>query len=101
MRNARNSKRTRSLTHFGTYGFLSLMLSAQMAFADVADKVDRARVNNKENTRSEHTDLKKTVRKVKGKSSKVQDVKDRVSDARKDSQDEIHYGERKAKREAE
>lgn len=52
----------RSLTRFGTYGFMSVLLAAQMAaspqlFANASEKSDR-RADSKKATRVQKRDLK-------------------------------------------
>lgn len=94
--------KTKSLTAFGTYGFLSLMMAAQIAAATSAvDNADRATVDAKKSARSVKRDMKKAGRKVTGQDNTYDDVKDEVQDAGKNLGDEAAYHNRKIKRKAE
>ena len=96
-----------SLTRFGTYGFLSALMAAQLAtspraFADsAADSVDRAKKDVKKSSRSLKRDLKKTGRKVTGQENTWDDGKDEVKDAGANVKDEAEFQKNKLKRKSE
>ena len=87
----------KSLTRFGTYGFLSTLLATQFAlaprsFGDSAqNNLDRAKIDAKRTARSAKRDLKKTGRKVTGEESKWKDVKDETADAARNTKDEVKH----------
>jgi hypothetical protein len=93
-------------TRFGTYGFMSMMLAAQLAAlpakaADqAANSADRATVDVKKGARDIKRDAKKAGRDVTGNHSTWQDTKDSVGDAAKDVKDEAGYTKRKVERKA-
>jgi hypothetical protein len=96
----------RNLTRFGTYGFMSVILAAQMlsvqGLADsVADKSDRAWTDTKKSARSVKRDAKKAGRKVTGQESKWENFKDSAEDTGKDFKDEAKHQKRKLERKAE
>ncbi len=85
---------------FGTIGFLSMVLAAQLALADSAvNNADRAAVDAKKSARSAKRDLKKAGRKVTGQSSTYDDVKDSTKDAVKNTRDEAALQKRRIERE--
>ncbi len=95
----------KSLTKFGTYGFLSALLAAQVAtspalFADgsLADKADRAGVDAKKTGRAMKRDAKKAGRQATGQDNAWDDAKDSVGDAGKNVKDEVDYQKRKSDR---
>ncbi len=87
----------KSLTRFGTYGFLSTILAAQLAlapsgFGDSAqNNLDRAKLDVKKTARSAKRDLKKAGRNVTGQESKWKDFKDEAADAARNTQDEVKH----------
>jgi len=93
--------KSKSLTAFGTYGFLSMLMAAQIATANTVDNADRTTVDAKKSARSVKRDMKKAGRKVTGQDSTYDDVKDEVQDAGRNVGDEAAYHNRKIKRKAE
>src|SRR5262249_13910932 len=91
------TSKMKSLTRFGTYGFLSALLAAQMAMApslradDAKTKVDRARVDARKSARAVKRDVKKGARKATGQDNTYDDVKDEVKDAGKNVKDEVEH----------
>ncbi len=87
----------KSLTRFGTYGFLSALLAAQMGLApnlnadDTATKIDRAKVDAKKSARSMKRDIKKGARKATGQDNAYDDAKDEVKDAGRNLKDEAEH----------
>lgn len=93
----------KSLTQFGTYGFLTLMMAAQLGNSalgkeKLADKADRAAVDTKKSAREMKKDLKKAGRKVTGQENSWDNVKDSVGTAAENTKDEVKLQARKAKR---
>ena len=94
----------RSLTVFGTYGFLSLIMAAQVAAssssfaAGLADDADRAGVDTKKAGRTVKRDVKKDVRKATGQNDVWEDTKDKTSDTVSNLKDEAKYQKRKLQR---
>lgn len=93
----------RSLSTFGTYGFLSVLVAAQIAaspllFAVAPDRLDRALVDAKKSARAVKRDIKKNARKATGQENTWETVKDEVSDAGKNIKDEAKYQKRKIQR---
>ena len=94
----------RSLTSYGTYGFLAAVIALQMAIsanlarADVADKADRTTLDAKKSSRSFKRDVKKGARKATGHDNTWDDVKDSASDTGKNLKDEAGYQKRKLER---
>jgi len=103
----KKTRETKSLTQFGTYGFLTTLMAAQIAmaprlFADTLEnKVDRGGVDTKKSARSVKRDLKKKGREVTGQDNTYDDMKDEVKDAGKNVKDETQYQGRKIERQAE
>ena len=85
----------RSITHFGTYGFMALLLAAQTGATAFGS--DRTVVDAKKTGRSVKRDLKKTGRKITGKQSKWEDVKDSAHDAKDNTKDEVKHQAKKLK----
>jgi hypothetical protein len=94
----------KSLTKFGTYGFLSALIATQMTTpsallaSELSDKADRAGVDAKKSVRSMKQDIKKGARKATGQDNTWDDVKDEASDAGSNIKDEANYQKRKLKR---
>jgi hypothetical protein len=94
----------KSITAFGTYGFLSVLIAAQMAaspslFATgLAEKADRAGTGMKKSARSMKRDIKKTARKATGQDNAWDDVKDKASDSANNLKDEAHFHQRQIQR---
>lgn len=93
------------LTRYGSKGFLSLMLAAQIAaipsIADTAaDKADRAGTDVKKSARSLKNEAKEAGRDLTGQGSTWENVKDDVKDGARDAKDEANYQKRKAERKA-
>ena len=94
----------KSLTAFGTYGFLSAIIAAQMAASSLLaakglpDEVDRAGVDTKKAARSVKREVKKDVRKATGRGSVWEDAKDKASDTLSNIKDETNYQKRKIER---
>jgi hypothetical protein len=102
---SRTTRRTvKSLTAFGTYGFLSVLIAAQMAAspslfaAGLADKADRAGVDAKKSARSVKRDVTKAARKATGQDNAWDDLKDKASDVGANIKDEADYHTRKIQR---
>lgn len=91
----------KSLTKYGTKGFLSAMLAMQlgMPYAHGADeaevKLDRAKVDAKKSFRSAKRDVKKAGRKATGQDNTYDDVKDQVKDAGSNLKDEANHQKKK------
>jgi hypothetical protein len=91
----------RPIAKFGTYGFLCSLVAMQMsavslANSDAANDADRAVVDAKKSGRSVKRDVKKGVRKMTGKESKVEDLKDSAGDAVDNTKDEINHAKKSA-----
>ena len=90
----------KSLTRYGTYGFMSALIATQLAvyprlFADTAEKVDRAKVDSKKSGRALRRDLKKAGRKATGQENSYDDVKDEVKDGVSNTRDEVNHQAKK------
>lgn len=88
---------------YGTYGFLSVVLAAQLAlatvvYADVQDEAERAKVDAKKSGRALKRDIKKGARKATGQDNAYDDVKDGAKDAGKNAQDELELQKNKLKK---
>lgn len=94
----------RPLTKYGTYGFLTALVVAQIAMSpalfadDVQDKIDRAGVDAKKSGRSIKRDVKKGARKATGQDNAYDDVKDSAKDAGRNAKDELELQKRKIER---
>ncbi len=91
----------RPIAKFGTYGFLCSLVAMQMsvvsvANSDAANDADRALVDAKKSGRSVKRDVKKGARKMTGKESKVEDVKDSAHDAVENTKDEVDHAKKAA-----
>lgn len=88
--------KSKSLTRFGTYGFLCALIAAEMTLVpksyadDVGKKADEAVVEAKKEGRAVRRKVKKQVRKATGNDSVVEDVKDAAKDGVQNTKDEIN-----------
>lgn len=81
----------KSLTRFGTYGFLCALIAAEVALvprAFASNKVDDTVVEAKKDARSARRKVRKNVRKATGNDSVVEDAKDATKDAVENTKDE-------------
>lgn len=81
----------KTFVKFGTYGFLSCMLAAQLGSVSAFADEDRALLDAKKSGRSLKRDVKKGVRKATGQDNTYDDVKDEVKDAKENVKDEVNH----------
>jgi ribosome recycling factor len=89
----------KSVVKFGTYGFLSCMLAAQLGSLSALADADRAVVDAKKSARSMKRDVKKGVRKATGQDNAWDDAKDEAHDAVENLKDEASYHKKKIEKE--
>lgn len=86
---------------YGTYGFLSLMMSAQLALIPSAlagEKADRAMLDAKKSARTAKRKVNKTARGITGQGNTWKDMKEEVSDGAKNAKDELNHAAKKVKK---
>lgn len=96
--------KTTTLTRFGSYGFLSLMMAAQLAVGEDAstraEKADKAWRETKKGARAVGSDVKKTARDATGNGSHVEDARDEMEDTAENVKDDARHFQKKAERRA-
>lgn len=85
------------IVKYGTYGFMSLIISSQLALLPRASAVDtdRAVVDAKKNARAAKRKINKGARSVTGQGSVWKDAKERTSDEVKNAKDDANYSIKK------
>lgn len=81
---------------YGTYGFMSLLLSTQLAYLPkaTAKNLDRAALDAKKSARTAKRSVHKAGRNLTGHGSTLKDAKEEIGDGTKNLKDEAHYAKK-------